>query len=155
MSGNSGRVKAEQLGMPHGTATGRLRKAMMLLLLQRLDEDICFRCGECIRTAAELSMEHKKPWLYSDDPVKHFFDLGNIAFSHLRCNRSDRPSGPNRKQVPDGMRWCSGCQQPRDLSKFGSRSKGPRGCRGYCNECRAKRNWDHQGRAKKKANGAQ
>jgi hypothetical protein len=153
MSTKSNQVKAEQLGMPHGTATGRLKKAMMFLLLQRLGEDICFKCGKRIQTAAELSMEHKKPWLYSDDPVGHFFDLDNVAFSHLRCNRPDRPSGPNRKQVPDGMRWCSGCQQPRDLSKFGSRNKGRRGCRGYCNECRARRGWDHQSRTKKKVTG--
>jgi len=34
----------------------------------------------------ELSIEHITPYLDSDDPKKLFFDLNNIAFSHLKCN---------------------------------------------------------------------
>lgn len=78
--------KAQQLGMPYGTACGRLRKQLMFCLLQRLGEAQCYRCGEPITDVASLSIEHKSAWLDSDDPLKLFFDLDNIAFSHLRCN---------------------------------------------------------------------
>ena len=76
--------KAEQLGMPYGTACGRLRKLVLFQLLQRLGEAICFQCGEPISAVGDLSMEHKKPWLDSDPAL--FWDLDNIAFSHVRCN---------------------------------------------------------------------
>ncbi len=33
-----------------------------------------------------FSIEHIVPWLDSDDPKGLFFDLNNIAFSHLSCN---------------------------------------------------------------------
>ena len=38
---------------------------------------------------ARLSIEHKIPWLDSDNPKELFFNLEkNIAFSHLSCNIS-------------------------------------------------------------------
>lgn len=78
--------KSVQLKMPFGTASGRLRKTVMFSLLRRLDACRCFRCGREIETAVELSIDHKVPWLDSDDPIALFFDLDNVAFSHSGCN---------------------------------------------------------------------
>ena len=78
--------KSEQLGMSHGTAANRLRKMILFRMLQKTGEDVCFQCGEKIENLRDLSIEHKTPWLDSKDPVGLFFDLDNIAFSHLSCN---------------------------------------------------------------------
>ena len=70
--------------MSVGTATHRLKKSLMLRLAQRCGMDWCCRCGERIDTEHELSVEHVKPWLDVDPSL--FWDLDNIAFSHLSCN---------------------------------------------------------------------
>jgi hypothetical protein len=88
----SSQKKAEQLGMPHGTASGKLQKAILFDLLKQLNKNYCFQCSAEIETIRELSIEHKIPYLDSENPVKLFFDLDNIAFSHLNCN-----SGAARK----------------------------------------------------------
>ena len=80
--------KSEQLGMPSGTAAGRLRKNILFSLLKRLNENFCYQCGGEIEFEDELSIEHKVTWLNSEDPKSLFFDLDNIAFSHLSCNSS-------------------------------------------------------------------
>ena len=82
----SNNKKNHQLGMSYGTACGRLRKSILFSLVIRLGLHICFRCGEEITTPEELSIDHKHPWLESPEPVKTFFDLENISFSHLSCN---------------------------------------------------------------------
>lgn len=78
--------KREQLGMPFGTAANRLRKMLLFHLAVKLNLATCYRCGKCISSEAELSVEHKDAWLDSKDPVRRFFDMENIGFSHLRCN---------------------------------------------------------------------
>jgi len=80
--------KAEQLGMPFGTASSRLRKKVLFSLVQRFGLDDCFKCGGKIATIDEFSIEHKRPWLNVDPDL--FWDLDNIAFSHLRCNVRER-----------------------------------------------------------------
>ncbi len=80
------RVKAEALGMSHGTAANRLRKMILFSLVCRLSLNTCYQCGGEILSVDDLSIEHKEPWLRADDPVQCFFDLDNIAFSHLSCN---------------------------------------------------------------------
>ena len=91
MGSNTNAAKSAQLGMPHGTARARLVKNLMFDMMHRLGEDKCFRCGVSIDSTDELSIEHKEPWLFVD--VELFWDLNNIAFSHLSCNRPDRPKG--------------------------------------------------------------
>ena len=81
--------KNKFLGMPYGTASSRLKKSVMLLLLKKLGENWCYRCGAEIETERELSIDHKKSWLNVD--VKLFWDLDNIAFSHLSCNCKNKP----------------------------------------------------------------
>lgn len=80
---NSNKRKAKQLGMPFGTAMGQLRKHILFSLIQETGKDLCYRCGEKL-TLDTCSIEHKKPWL--DNDTKLFWDVGNIAFSHLSCN---------------------------------------------------------------------
>ena len=105
--------KDEQLGMSHGAAANRLRKAIMFELVRETGRNVCFQCGEAIEDIANLSIEHKIPWLDSEDPVGLYFDLGNIAFSHLRCNcAASRSTGPKRRFVCDeGQSWCYYCKK--------------------------------------------
>ena len=83
---NSTRKKKEQLGINPSTASAVLKKNLMFRMARQLGDDYCFHCGARICTVQEFSIEHKVPWLDSDDPEGLFFDLNNIAFSHLRCN---------------------------------------------------------------------
>ena len=87
----SGARKSAFLGMPHGTACNRLRKMILLNLLEKHGENICFKCSQLIESAEELSIEHKRPW--EGVSIELFWDLENIAFSHLRCNRNHRWKG--------------------------------------------------------------
>ncbi len=84
--GKSNQIKAEALGMSYGAAANRLRKMILFDLVCRLRLNVCFQCGTEILSINDLSIEHKKPWLRSDDPIHTYFDLNNIAFSHLSCN---------------------------------------------------------------------
>ena len=78
--------KAEQLGMPIGTASNKLKKEILFSLLEKYNENYCFQCKQKIESSDVLSIEHKIPYLDSDKPKELFFDLNNIAFSHLTCN---------------------------------------------------------------------
>jgi hypothetical protein len=83
---SSNKKKYDLLGMPFGTATHQLRKAIMFCLIQKTNEDVCYRCGKKIESIDDLSIEHKISWQLSQNPRREFFDLNNIAFSHLNCN---------------------------------------------------------------------
>lgn len=78
--------KSKQLGMHPSTAANRLRKTVLFSLIKVMGLNNCWHCGEEIENIDNLSIEHKVPWLDSEDPVGLFFDLNNIAFSHLECN---------------------------------------------------------------------
>jgi hypothetical protein len=92
---NSNIKKHAQLGMNHGTAQNRLIKDILYKLVVETNKDCCFQCGQKI-SREQLSVEHKVPWLDSENPIKLFFDLENIAFSHHSCNmRAARK--PNKK----------------------------------------------------------
>ena len=100
--------KDDQLGMPLGTASGHLKKKIMLALLRKLGADVCYRCQTTIATPEELSIEHKEPWLDHDPAL--FWDLRNITFSHRVCNRPNRPSGgitrrQTKQSVYRGVSW--------------------------------------------------
>jgi len=75
-------VKNAQLGMNSSTASGRLVKDILFSYVKDVP---CYHCGGVL-TRETFSVEHKEPWLHSEDPVKMFFDLGNISFSHKSCN---------------------------------------------------------------------
>jgi len=78
--------KNKQLGMKHGTAASKLKKMVLFDLIKQLNKDVCYRCGKKIEEISELSLDHMTPWENSENPVQLFFDVNNIAFSHLRCN---------------------------------------------------------------------
>jgi len=74
--------KALALGMNPSTASHRLVKD---ILWSKIENELCYRCNKPM-TRDTFSIEHKEAWLSSDDPLKSFFDLENITFSHLLCN---------------------------------------------------------------------
>jgi hypothetical protein len=76
-----------QLGMPHGTAAGRLAKLVLFKLIQETGKDTCFRCGFKIETARELNLDHKIAWLDAPNAIELYWDLNNIGFSHDKCNK--------------------------------------------------------------------
>jgi len=90
------------LGMDLGTASNRLKKQIFLQMAAELGRDLCLKCNLRIENAEDLSVDHIKPWRGADP--KLFWDLSNIAFSHRKCNKPDRPK---RKESPDGQAWCS------------------------------------------------
>ena len=86
MSKYGNEKKNEQLGMPFGTASGRLRKLILFALLKETNKNICFQCKKEILSIEELSIEHIVPWIDSENPKELFFSMDNISFSHLSCN---------------------------------------------------------------------
>lgn len=80
--------KSEALGMSYGKASNILRKSLMFELMTISNRNNCYRCKERIETVDEMSIDHKIDWLNSEDPVRFYFDLDNIAFSHYSCNIS-------------------------------------------------------------------
>lgn len=127
----SNEKKNQTLGMNHGTATHRLRKMILFSLLIRLKENNCFKCGKVIDAIEELSIEHKLPWEGRD--AKLFWDLDNIAFSHLKCNRPHVNSGgPAPKTGPAGTSWCILCQKFESVDDFYPCSRSWNGLRPHC-----------------------
>jgi hypothetical protein len=104
---NAKKKKREQLGMDAATASHKLRKLILFSLVQQTDRDVCFKCQTKIETVEELSIEHKAPWLDSSDPVGVFFDLSNIAFSHLRCNIASSRKPNKRYFSPDELKQAN------------------------------------------------
>lgn len=110
--------KKSQRGMPHGTASNRLRKAIIFDMANRLGETNCFQCGKEIDNIDNFSIEHKIPYLNSDDPYGLFFSLENIAFSHIRCNIAAARRTTDRKHpsVSAYRRGCR-CDECRELCR--------------------------------------
>lgn len=147
---NNNKLKDKALGMPHGTAAGRLKKSIMFDLLRRYGENFCFKCGAEIENEQALSIEHKIAWLYHEKPVEMFFDLNNIAFSHLKCNRPEKsPDHSVRRKVgPEGTAWCTSCQAFIDTKLF---AKCPVRWNGYqhrCQPCTNKEKRESRAKAK-------
>ena len=107
---NSNQKKAKQLGISYGKACNQLKKLVLFTLLKTLSLDVCFRCQGKIEDVKDLSIEHKVAWLDSESPRELFFDLNNIAFSHLKCNSATKRH-PHKKILPKGMYWCWDCKQ--------------------------------------------
>jgi hypothetical protein len=142
---NRSKRLAQQLGMAHGTAANRLRKIILFSLLVRLKENFCFKCNKEIKTELELSIEHKLPWEGRD--TKLFWDLNNISFSHLGCNRPHKfysgnlsiySMSPNKKtqNAPIGKAWCSGHKDYRSIEDFHFNIRNINKVASYCKECR-------------------
>ena len=107
--------KARQLGMNPGTASNRLTKQLLYDLGDRLDLQWCYHCAAKIESVSNMSIEHKEPWLHSENPLDLYFDLDNIAFSHKSCNyKAARPRAakpcPSSTAYRNGCR-CEGCRE--------------------------------------------
>jgi hypothetical protein len=124
--------RAELLGMPFGTASNRLRKSIIFDLSSRLNLDVCFRCGEKILDVDSLSIEHKDSWMNSSDPIGSFFDLDNIAFSHLTCNKPQTFHGSSPKIGPEGTSWCPDCDEYLPTEDFFRNTSKRDGFSSYC-----------------------
>lgn len=98
--------KQSQLGMNPSTASHRLVKDVLFKFVQ-LHHPNCYKCGKPL-TRDTFSIEHKTPWLDSDDPVGLYFDLDNIDFSHLACNVGGRRKEPARHGT--ASKYSSGCR---------------------------------------------
>jgi hypothetical protein len=127
---DSNQRRSEILGMPFGTACNRLRRIVMFDLLQRHEENVCFKCGKVIFKAEDLSLEHKETW--QDGGPSLFWDLTNIAFSHRQCNL---PKGIVRREIVDGMLWCSNCKLYKPISCFHRERKQRTGYAFLCKDC--------------------
>jgi hypothetical protein len=125
-----GHRKSDILGMPFGTACNRLRRMVMFSLLQRYEENVCFKCGKLILQASDLSLEHKEAWQNSGPSL--FWDLDNIAFSHQQCNLR---VGVVRREIIDGKLWCSSCKQFLLISCFHKESRQRTGYALQCKNC--------------------
>jgi hypothetical protein len=89
------------LGENISTATHKLRKSIMFAAIVALGVDVCYRCNEKIDNIDHLSIEHKEPWQSAMDPKAAFYDLNNIAFSHLSCNVKAGTGGGLNKKADD------------------------------------------------------
>ncbi len=110
MMSNTHKRECQQLGMHFVTARGRLMKMILLRLIKKAGEDLCFKCGKKITSTEDLSLDHKLPWRGED--TKLFWDLENVAFSHVRCNKRDRTENTKTRKIgADGTSWCCRHQQ--------------------------------------------
>lgn len=146
MTQTSNQKKNAALGMAHGTANSRLRKSVLFYLVQMLGLDICYQCDNIIETIDEFSIEHKISWQGSANPKEAFFDLNNIAFSHLVCNvrAGERPltgfkKGHTKERFPvsEGMAWCGRCRAPKPLEAFSKNRNKWNGVQDICISCRS------------------
>jgi hypothetical protein len=109
----------QQLGMSQGAASGRLKKILLFQFLVRLKENFCFRCKAEIVSVEDLSVEHKEPW--EGISADLFWDLNNIAYSHLKCNVICKRPGTGisfRKVGPEGTAWCWKCDKFLSVENF-------------------------------------
>lgn len=134
MSDKNARRK-EQLGMPYGTASNKLKKMILFKLLVHVGAHNCFVCGDEIGSVEELSIEHIEPWEGRPDGVEKFWDLDNIAFSHVGCNRPHNyRNGNPRNEAPEGMAWCSIGKHYDVLDNFHKHAKRWNGVQSKCKQ---------------------
>lgn len=108
--------KKKQLGMNPSTASNRLVKDMLFLLIERSGLNSCHHCKKEM-TRETFSIEHIVSWLDSDDPIGLYFNLTNISFSHLACNIS-AGRRVNKRKCPDGTYYCSECKTIKPCEEF-------------------------------------
>ncbi len=111
--------KQLQLGMNPSTASHRLVKD---LLWDRIaSEEYCYYCDKRM-SRDTFSIEHKIPWLDSENPVELFFDLNNIAFSHRSCNVGARRQ-TRTKRTPAEHRAADAERKRKSYTTEGRRDK--------------------------------
>jgi len=94
--------KTKILGESFSNAYYRLTKD--LLFSQAIAAGhTCYRCKEAL-TRETFSIEHKIDWLNHEEAAKMFFDVDNIAYSHLQCNTRAQAYKNRKGPVEDGKR---------------------------------------------------
>jgi hypothetical protein len=130
--------KSEQLGMPFGTANGRLHTKIMFMLVKQCGRDTCFRCGKKIERAEDLSVEHVRDWQDIDPGL--FWDLANVSFSHRSCNYRHAATGriPGNAlydKAPPGTAWCTKHKDYLPVENFQKDRNSKNGLERWCREC--------------------
>ena len=97
--------KQNQLGMNPSTAANRLVKDVLFKLVCDTGRNVCHQCSEPMERET-FSIEHKTPWLDSNDPLGLYFNLENISFSHRVCNikAARRGKGYSEEEALDARR---------------------------------------------------
>lgn len=132
---NTNQKKSEQLGLAFGTANSRLRKQLLFKYVSIAGANVCFSCEGVIESVDDFSIEHKKPWFNKDPEL--FWDLDNIAFSHLKCNTPHTYKGRRdaRKVGPEGTAWCSIHKDFLPIENFWSNKSRWNGYYSTCKSC--------------------
>jgi hypothetical protein len=119
------------------TAMNKLRTKVLFHLLKQHNNNTCFRCGKKINKADDLSIEHKKPWMYHpENDNRRFWHMSNIAFSHRKCNRPHVHGAiKTRKVGPKNTVWCGLCQKFWPYQKFHKDKNRWNGFRSLCKTC--------------------
>ncbi len=92
----------EQLGMDFGKANQQLFKMMVWKMATICGMDKCSHCKQPIEKPNDLSLEHKEPWRGIEGrPARPelFWDLDNIAFSHIWCNAGSPTRGKGARMT--------------------------------------------------------
>ena len=128
--------KSAFLGMPHSTANHQLRKSILFKYVSLAGEDNCYKCGNKIESVNDLSIEHKEPW--EGRSVDLFWDLDNIAFSHIQCNK---PHTYKKPAIPyeQGVQKCYVCNVVKPFKDFYKSSNNGSGRQRHCKTCH--KNW--------------
>lgn len=128
---------ASVLGMLPATAMSRLRKIVLFNQLKKHGENVCVRCKQEIEFSEQLSIEHIEPWEEKENSVDLFWNLNNIAFSHLRCNMPhSRWGGRNKRKIGlSGTAWCIGHQLFFPVDQFSKSCWNWSGLQKYCKDC--------------------
>lgn len=92
--------------MNPSTASNRLIKDILFNFISK-DNIKCFHCNEEM-TREDFSIEHKIPWLDSENPIDLYFNLDNISFSHISCNVSRRRN--IKRSHPSSSSYNYGCR---------------------------------------------
>lgn len=102
---NKHEKKVSQLGMNPGTASYILVKDILFSIISE-NGIVCFHCNLPL-TRDTFSIEHKVPWLDSENPRGMFFDLRNISYSHLSCNsKASRKRSVECSDRKTAKRFC-------------------------------------------------
>lgn len=101
--------KQSQLGMNPSTASHRLVKDILYSLVKQTGQNTCYQCGFPM-TRETFSIEHKVPWIDSDNPVELYFNLDNISFSHLSCNAAAKRNTRPKPVCGTVSSYSTGCR---------------------------------------------
>lgn len=84
-------------------------------------------------------MDHMQNWIDADSSV--FWDVSNVAFSHVLCNvRASRGHSNVHRSHPDGTHWCSKHKGYLPQSEFYVTRQSPTGLPYWCKGCKSEMN---------------